>query len=218
MTATTILLIRHAQADADHLSPLGRRQARLVGDALAHAGLAPGLCFTGTHHRHIETLSELSDGMWRPLNGDSLPALDELDFPALLSAWHSARGTAPEAGQEGDDLRQALADWQSGTIPNPPEPWEQFQTRIRAALGEIAAAAQRGGHRAVLAVSSRGPISAIVASLLGAPAAAQADLQAQMMHCAVTQIRLSAHGPVLHSFNGTPLLTRHDADQIVTYH
>ncbi|MGD9530989.1 MAG: histidine phosphatase family protein, partial [Pseudonocardia sp.] len=60
-----VALVRHGQAsfgaaDYDELSPLGRRQAQVVGEELARRGLREPLLVRGTLRRQRDTLSALA--------------------------------------------------------------------------------------------------------------------------------------------------------------
>lgn len=226
--AVQLMMIRHAQAsfgaaDYDQLSRLGLRQAQILGDRLAEVGFRPALSFIGTQRRHRQTLDALADGMWCELPFLAHDGLNEFDGNALIAAWRTEQSrpdpVPDDRAAHFSDLRRAMLDWQAGRVAGAPESWEVFHARVLEALEYIRSRTEqaRGRDAVVLAVSSGGPISAIVAAAMQAPPSVQADLQMQMYNCAISCVVLSGRGPILQTFNGNLLATRADAARFVTH-
>ncbi len=219
---TEITLIRHAQAsfgtdDYDRLSPLGHEQSEALGRALARQGLAPVRLFTGTQRRHRETLAGLAGPLGLDAEAATVhPGLDEFDFRGLLDARFQAE--TPPAGLHSDrrthfrTLRDTVLAWQRDAIDDPPERWADFAARVEAAREAL-----RTAEGPVLAVSSGGPISRLIAEVMEAPTAQMIRLQLQMKNCAVSRLiagRTSLH---LHGFNETPHIDAATAARLLTY-
>lgn len=218
-----LILVRHAQAsfgaaNYDKLSPLGHEQSEELGAALAVLGIRPDAVAVGEQVRHRETLEGLLRGMKHdPGEAVVHPGLNEFDFRALLDA-RFRDGGAPEGVH--DDrrthfrtLRDTVHAWQRDEVPDPPESWADFTGRVEAARQALC----DPERRQVLAVSSGGAISQVVAATLGTPPAQQIELQLQMKNCAVTRFVYSARAFYLHSFNETPHIVAHNAERLQTY-
>ncbi|MBD3680198.1 MAG: histidine phosphatase family protein [Rhodobacteraceae bacterium] len=220
MTALTV--IRHAQAsfgaaNYDLLSDLGHRQSRALGQALVRQGVKPDHLFIGAQRRHRETL----EGICEALGFDAGTAhvhegLNEFDFKGLLEA-RFREGGAPE-GMHSDrrthfrTLRDTVLAWQRDEITDPPESWEAFAARVRAARESM----QKAGG-AVLAVSSGGAIAQMITEVIDAPSPQMIRLQLQMKNCAVTRFIAGREVLYLHCFNETPHIDAATEADLLTY-
>jgi broad specificity phosphatase PhoE len=216
-----LVLVRHGQAsfgadDYDKLSELGWRQSRWLGEHFAGRSAAFDRVIRGSLRRHAETLSGIAEGMGRPLEGVEDPRLNEYDSHALLSA-HLKGKPLPQ----GDDrrehfriLREAMYAWTDGTLAGSAhEPFAEFRGRVLAALGEL-----RGGRaERVLVVSSGGPISTILAEVLGMPRRGVVDLNLQTRNTGITELQAGASRIHCVSFNNVPHLDRPDRSGALTY-
>jgi len=214
---TELILIRHGQAsfgaaDYDVLSKLGHRQSVALGQALAATGCQPDAVFMGGQRRHRETLEGLAQGLALDPGAAVIDeGLNEFAFGALLDARHG-KGIRPE-GMGKDraahfrELRDCVLCWQRDELSGVPERFAQFTDRVVAAHDAMA----RAG-KTVLAVSSGGAISRLVAHVMQAPPAQMIQLQLQMKNSAVTRLRIGRGGTVLQTFNETPHIGPHSAD------
>jgi broad specificity phosphatase PhoE len=216
-----LVLVRHGQAsfgadDYDKLSELGWRQSRWLGEHFAGRGAAFDRVIRGSLRRHAETLTGIAEGMGRPLQGVEDPRLNEYDSHALLSA-HLKGKPLPQ----GDDrrehfriLREAMYAWTDGTLAGSPhEPFAEFRGRVLAALGEL----RSGRAERVLVVSSGGPISTILAEVLGMPRRGVVDLNLQTRNTGITELQAGASRIHCVSFNNVPHLDRPDRAGALTY-
>jgi broad specificity phosphatase PhoE len=224
----TIYVVRHAQAsfgteDYDRLTAVGFTQARLLGDFFKGRHIRFDALVTGTLRRHAETAQAIVGG-----DGPEprqVPALDEYKPEALLLAF---TGSQPDS--TGDDavrrdpevvrrhfrlLRDALLAWAEDRIqPAGMPPWQQFKDDAAGAL--VAARRQfHGGN--VLLVSSGGPIAAIVADSLAAPARTAVELNMRIRNTAVTEYATSANRHHLVTFNALPHLDTQPDAGLITY-
>jgi broad specificity phosphatase PhoE len=216
-----LVLVRHAQAsfgadDYDKLSELGWRQSRWLGEYFAERGATFDRVVRGSMRRHAETLAGIAEGMGRPLAGEEDARLNEYDSHALLRA-HLGGTPMPQ----GDDrrahfrvLREAMYVWTDGTLSGAAhEPFAQFRARVLAAL----AAARAGTVKRVLVVSSGGPISTILAEVLGMPLRGVVDLNLQTRNTGITELQAGANRIHCVSFNNVPHLDRPDRAGALTY-
>jgi broad specificity phosphatase PhoE len=216
-----LILVRHGQAsfgadDYDKLSELGWRQSRWLGEYFAERGIVFDRVVRGSLRRHTETLAGIAEGIGRPLEGTEDARLNEYDSHALLNAHLKGK-----AMPQGDDrrehfriLREAMYAWTDGTLAGAPhEPFAEFRGRVLAAL----AAARGGAAKRVLVVSSGGPISTILAEVLGMPLRGVVDLNLQTRNTGITELQAGASRIHCVSFNNVPHLDRPDRAGALTY-
>jgi broad specificity phosphatase PhoE len=218
---TELILVRHGQAsfgaeDYDRLSELGWRQSRWLGEYFRDRGAAFDLVVRGSLRRHTETLTGIAEGMGRALEGAEDARLNEYDSHALLNA-HLNGKPLPQGGDRREHfriLREAMYAWTDGTLEGAPfEPFADFRGRVLAAL----AALRAGSARRVLVVSSGGPISTILAEILGMPRRGVVDLNLQTRNTGITELQAGASRIHCVSFNNVPHLDRPDRDGALTY-
>lgn len=201
-----ITLIRHGQANTqardeiayDRLSPLGQRQAEWLGAHLRDCASHHARVYCGTLNRHIQTARAMG-------HDDAIrdSRLNELEYFAMAGLLEAQQGIPVPVEREGfvDHLPRVFAAWQKGEIANPPESFAEFDSRVTAALTEIAA-----GEGAALVITSGGLIAMAMRQMLGLDIAATARLALAIMNTSMHRLfpigdRLS---PVL--FNAVPHL------------
>ncbi|CUH79208.1 alpha-ribazole phosphatase [Tritonibacter multivorans] len=197
---TQITLVRHGQANTeardeisyDRLSPLGHQQAGWLGDHLRDSRDYFTRVYSGTLNRHVETATSMG-------YGDGLvqdPRLNEMSYFPLAEAVEAQYGTPIPTNREGfiDHLPYVFDLWQRDQIDAPYETWNDFESRISAALVEIAA-----GEGPALVVTSGGLIGIVMRQALGLDTKATARMVLAAMNTSVH---------VLHQIGGhyTPVL------------
>ncbi len=216
-----LVLVRHGQAsfgadDYDKLSELGWRQSRWLGEYFRERGAAFDLHVRGSLRRHAETLAGIAEGMGTPLDAGADPRLNEYDSQALLQAHLS--GKPVPAGADRREhfriLREAMYAWTDGTLSgHPHEPFSEFRRRVLAALAELCT----GRAKRVLVVSSGGPISTILAEVLGMPLRGVVDLNLQTRNTGITELHSGPNRIHFVSFNNVPHLDRPERAGALTY-
>ncbi|MFN8192866.1 MAG: histidine phosphatase family protein [Nocardioidaceae bacterium] len=219
----SLLLVRHGQAsfgaaDYDVLSDVGREQSRLVGRYLAERGVAADRVLHGTQRRQRHTAQELVAAAGWGVSTEVDEDWDEFDHVKTIGAL------APEIVDTTDRrayqraYEEALSRWVSGHEPDGIEPFLSFVARVRGALERACEHAGPGGT--ALAVSSGGPITAAVATLID-PDGSLADLariwqrmNVVLVNTSLTRVVVGSTGARLLTFNehphispGSPLLT-----------
>ena len=216
-----IALLRHAQAsfgaaDYDVLSPLGHEQARAAGRALAAQGLRPARLFTGSQRRHRETLEGVAEGLGvDAATAEVHSGLNEFPFRALLDAFFAdgrPEGMHEDRRTHFRALRDTVLAWQRDEIDAPPERFADFAARVRDARDAMAGAGQD-----VLAVSSGGPISEMIRSVLDAPPEQMIALQLQTRNCGLSRLAVARSGLFLAGFNETPHVDAANEARLLTY-
>lgn len=227
-----LFLVRHAQAsfgtdDYDRLSDLGFQQSRWLGEALKARELSFDRIAMGSLRRHRETAETMLEAMGIDAPIEVLPGLNEYESFGILGAFEAAASEPLPVIEKGDRrahfrrLRDAMTAWRRGELDahgggvDGFEPWSAFESRVenaRATLCDIAK-----GER-VLAVSSGGPISQIVATTLDASHRAAIEMNLQIKNTAISQFVFSRNGGFfLSGFNAAPHLERPDRASAVTY-
>ncbi|MCS0630507.1 histidine phosphatase family protein [Telluria mixta] len=228
---TDVYLIRHAQAsmgadDYDCLSPLGEAQAVLLGAWMARGGHRPALVATGRLRRHAQT----AQGCLRAAGLDDipvavLPGLDELDGDELIARLRpdlaSPAAVRAELARSPDPRRafqvlfeEAVARWTSGRHDHEyGTAWPAFRAAVRDAW--LTLAAHQGGETWIF--TSGGPISVIVAALLGLPPERTFTLCWPLVNTSVTRIRVGRRAHHLITYNGWAHLGREDEVHLVTH-
>ena len=150
------------------------------------------------------------------LEGGEDARLNEYDSHALLSA-HLKGQPMPQSADRREHfriLREAMYAWADGTLAgHPHEPFAEFRGRVLAALGALRAGRAKRG----LVVSSGGPISTILAEVLGMPLRGVVDLNLQTRNTGITELQVGANRIHCVSFNNVPHLDRPDRAGALTY-
>jgi broad specificity phosphatase PhoE len=219
----TLYLVRHGQAsfgadNYDQLSPLGVQQCRRLGAYFASKGRRFASVMTGTLQRQAQSHAALAEGMGQRQSALQLPGLNEYDSHAVIAAIHPQplpRPSTPEAyRQHFRILRDGLSAWMAGRsqplgMPSYPE----FVAGIQDALARVRA--QADGD--VLVVSSGGPISTVVAQVLGAPAETSIELNLRIRNSAVSEFAVNPKRLALVTFNTLPHLDAEEHASWVTH-
>jgi broad specificity phosphatase PhoE len=193
-----VLVVRHGQAsfgaeDYDVLSETGEEQARRLGESMAD--LRPDLVVHGSLRRQRGTARIMAeaagwsaglqeDERWNELDQfaqfASIEAMPDESDAATFQRWYEAAMGRWSAGEHDDDYSESYAG---------------FHDRAAAALDAVAAAGT------VVAVSSGGPISALVTRLLDGGPATYARLLPTTVNTGVTRIVSGRRGLTLVSYN-----------------
>ncbi|HEY0820550.1 MAG TPA: histidine phosphatase family protein [Rhizobacter sp.] len=220
----TVYLVRHGQAsfgadNYDMLSDLGRRQCVRLGEYFRHKGVRFDAALVGTLERQKQSLACIAEGLQTEIDPLSWPGLNEYDSKAVVQAIHPgplAKPTTPELVREHFRLlRDGLAAWIEGrTQPEGMISHADFVTGITSALDHV-----RATHygKNVLVVSSGGPISTVVAHVLGAPANAMIELNLRIRNSSVTELTFTPKRHSLVTYNTLPHLDGAEHQPWITY-
>jgi broad specificity phosphatase PhoE len=220
-----LTLVRHAQAsffaaNYDELSPLGREQARALGEHWAATGTRFAAVHVGPLARHHQTC-EIVAGVYRARGLDwpdaqLLPELDEHDgLKVARQLLGAARPQAEESAAADRERAQReyfrgyarlMRDWAAGAVwAEGAEPWPAFRARAVRALATLCAT-EPPAAETVVAFSSGGLVSAAVGELLGLDAEHIIDLSLVLRNTALTEVSWSRTRRRLISFNSLPHL------------
>ena len=165
--------------------------------------------------RHAETLAGIAQGMGREFDAGEDARLNEYDSHALLRAHCGLEMLQGKDRREHFRvLRSALYAWTDGTLAgHPHEPFTEFRNRVLGALADL----RTGEAKRVLVVSSGGPISTILAEVLGMPQRGVVDLNLQTRNTGITELQSGPRRIQCVSFNNVPHLDRPDRAGALTY-
>ena len=219
-----IYLIRHAQAafgtdDYDRLTDLGHRQSRWLGEYFAERGMRFDRVITGTLRRHRETLAGISEALAGLPEAKAIAGLNEYQADLLLTA-HLGKDGLARISRDADRrahfriLREALYAWVDGTLFSDAHmSFEAFTAGVREGL----AVARAPGAKRVLIVSSGGPISVLIGTVLGLAPRTMVELNLQARNTGVTEFRSGEKNIHCVSFNNVSHLDRPERRDAITY-
>ena len=232
----TLYLVRHSQAsfgsnEYDRLSPLGIRQAHILGDYFGHLGLEFQRFYSGEMQRQIATahavmsrlpgapaesdlqiLPEFNEYKAHTIIEHLIPGLIEED-PALAEAVANlfTHNRALEAVFE-----RAMTRWASEEYEVPGvESWVEFKSRVKAGIRRVMEDMGRKGKSVVF--TSGGAICRTVGMALGISDEVALRLALQTLNTGVSTFKYRGADPVLMSFNSVAHLELCNDPGLITY-
>jgi broad specificity phosphatase PhoE len=231
---STLYLVRHGQAsfgqaNYDRLSPLGERQARMVGEYWARWGVKFDAVYVGSLERQRvsmelarEAYAAAGLGFPAPV---TMPEWNEYNMQALLTGTVPRalaadprvaallRELAPDGRPDFVGNRQALNKllavvmdlWVEGKLEGGEMgTWPGFVARVSRGLDRVMA--EQGAGKTVAVFTSGGVISAAFQRALAAPDKAAMQVGWVIRNSAINEFRYDAARFSLVSFNTTPHL------------
>lgn len=206
-----VFLVRHGQArahayggaarsrDEGGLTELGRKQAELTGHALATRVEAITAAVSGDLARQEETLEHVLNAALHEGTPINDPQWNEYDMDAILGGGGLATGPAGRELQTSVDA--ALQDWVAPADALRPgiETYEQYRKRCALALDAVRELAGHG--QTVVAVSSSGTITQIVAQIWGLSESRWITLSRTMINASITKLIVGSTGVSVVSVN-----------------
>ncbi len=225
---STLVLVRHGQASAlaadyDQLSPLGRQQARILGEHWADAGERFDRVLVGPLRRQRQTLDAVEEVYrQRRLEWPERIAMAELDehHGSRVIEHYSEdlfrESGVTEADRSADDDAGSLERyleiyelgtrrWISGALETPPglESWADFRARVESGIGRIS---NGGRGTRVAAFTSGGATAAAIGLALDLDDEKILELSWQTRNSSLTEMLFSRGRLALSTFNTTPHL------------
>ncbi|SDW73025.1 Broad specificity phosphatase PhoE [Pseudomonas syringae] len=233
----SIYLIRHGQAsfgadDYDVLSPVGIRQAQVLGAHLVDMGLTFDRCLSGELLRQKDTarhaLAQYAEaGLEVPLiETDS--AFDEFDaegviralIPAVLDEEPDALNILRNAAEDRVGFQRLFTlitqRWLSGRHDTPElQSWAAFVARVQAGLSRMLESAS--AHERIAVFTSGGTITALLHLITGMPAAQAVELHWHIVNASLHQLKFKGNQVSLVSFNSYTHLQLLKTPELITY-
>ncbi|HEX8544744.1 MAG TPA: histidine phosphatase family protein [Pseudomonas sp.] len=233
----SIYLIRHGQAsfgadDYDVLSPIGIRQAQVLGKYLAQLGVSFDRCIAGSLRRQQHT-AEAALAQFSALD---LPtplleidrAFDEFDadaviralLPAMLpdepEALHVMRNAAEHRGEFQRLFALIIGRWLSGDYDTDGlQSWLGFVAQVEAGLLAILESA--GPNERIAVFTSGGTITALLHLITRMPAPQAFELNWQIVNTSLNQLKFRGREVALASFNSHAHLQLLNTPELITY-
>jgi broad specificity phosphatase PhoE len=228
---SALYLLRHGQAgtrnDYDKLSPLGHRQARLLGDYLAGQKLEFHTLICGAMRRQRETAQHAIDAF--AAAGLPLPELVADERWNEFDLGHVYEEIAPRLAESDPEFARAYSEmmasysdsnapfhrnstvldakvvraWVSQRFPYSGESWAEFHARVVAALDGLRRFADLG-HVAVF--TSATPTAISVAYSMGVTDVRAVRIAGLSYNSSISTLRIQPADFTLFSFNAVPHL------------
>lgn len=224
---TTVVLVRHGQAswgkrDYDKLSPLGVRQAGVVGTELRARGVTPTVFRSGQMFRQRDTATEMSTAAGWVDRAVVDPRWNEYDHMSVITshkpAYRSMLVMRVDLARTMQPIRAfntmyaaAITRWVDGA-GDYPETFEAFGARVDAALDTAVELAGPSGT--VVAATSAGAIARVVTRAVEGSAETWVRLERTMANGSLTTLNVGSRGIHLVTFNEHRHL--HDHPGLVT--
>lgn len=228
-------MVRHGQGsfgtrNYDRLSPLGERQARLLGAHLRAMNTAFVAAYSGTLERQRQTASLALAEM--PFSAPGLhenASFNEYDADGMIAAYLSrvlsprelARDVRRAIFSDGKVFQSAFSRVLNAWLHDAPhdypelESWTSFRERFRAGLSLLAASHERRDR--VLVFTSGGIIAHAVREALGLDANNTVRINWSVHNASVTRLHLGRSGPRLLGFNNIDYLELAGDPALITF-
>ena len=232
----TIYLFRHGQAsfgadDYDKLSPLGERQAAVLGEYLRGHGIALDAAYSGDLLRQRETAQLALASQPGTVEHHIDPRFNEIDndeqvkylLPALVKTSPQLRELVGRGLSSSKDYQKVIdAVFNHWVSPQCDEPgirsWADYSGAAKKALHDVMA--EQGSGKTIGIFTSGGTIATIVAQVLGLSGEQTYQFYEPIFNCSVTQIFYSGKKTSLSYFNDRSylqVLGAKAAENLVTY-
>jgi len=230
-------MIRHGQAsfgkeDYDQLSPLGKRQARILAQHLLDTGFQPDAVYSGTMERQTATAKGVLD-LYHAANRkvpelELLSSFNEYDtaaivkalFPDMVKDDPSLNDEIAEMYVSKDSFKRvfeaAMLRWVTGKFDTPEfESWEALKARVAGSLQLIMESHRKGKTIAVF--TSGGAIAASLAHVLGISGERAIRLNWQLVNSSVSRFMYNEETITLAGFNTITHLELARDPSLITY-
>lgn len=233
----SIYLIRHGQAsfgadDYDVLSPIGIRQAEVVGAHLAQLGTRLDRSLSGDLRRQQHTantaMAQLRAAAIEVPVLEIDPAFNEFDADAVIrallpdllpeepEALHILRNAAQNRAEFQRLFALLIGRWISGEHDQPGlQSWQEFVAQVQGGLDRLLSQAESKQNIAVF--TSGGTITALLHLITGIPAAQAFELNWQIVNTSLSCLKFRGSQVSLASFNSHVHLQLLKTPELITY-
>ena len=233
----SIYLIRHGQAsfgadDYDVLSPIGIRQAEVLGTHLADLGIRIDRTLSGALHRQQHTAHAAMHQLGS--SGQAIPdlqvdaAFNEFDadaviralLPGLLDEEPEALHVLRNGPQNRAEFQRLFAlligRWISGEHDQPGlQSWQAFVEQVGDGLKRLLQ--QADSKQNIALFTSGGTITALLQLITGVPAAKAFELNWQIVNTSLSCLKFRGSQVTLASFNSHVHLQLMKEPELITY-
>lgn len=227
---TTIYLIRHGQASAgaenyDVLSPIGRKQAAILGDHLRDISLEFDGIYSGSLDRQIDTATIATGISSQELRiKDHFNEYNHSDiFARYLPLLAQKNKTMADAASAGPNTMMTLEvftelmnAWTQDNSEQADaiESWPQFKNRISKGLQEISSS--HGPRDNIAIFTSGGVICTIMQSVFNATPELAFEMNWGINNASVSRVKLKNEKIHLREYNNTAHLALQQDSTLIT--
>ncbi|WP_341781795.1 histidine phosphatase family protein [Ectopseudomonas mendocina] len=229
----SIYLIRHGQAsfgadDYDVLSPVGVRQAEVLGEHLEQLGIAFDRCISGSLRRQQHTANAALQRMSSAPTLDIDEAFNEFDADAVIrsllpdllpeepEALHILRNGAQNRSEFQRLFAKLIRRWISDEHDKPGvQSWQAYVEQVESGLRRIVE--QAGSKQNIAVFTSGGTITALLRLITGVPAEKAFELNWQIVNTSLSHLKFRGSEVSLASFNSHVHLQLLKAPELITY-
>ena len=199
-----ITLVRHGQAkqnatseeDYDCLSELGRTQAKWVGEHFCKLKLSYDVIITGTLTRQIDTQILMDVDTKMPVVRDEkFNEIRLYDLAGLLKNQFGIDFPKDELSFK-QHLNLTFKKWENGEIMNPPETFQNYESRVSEGLNEIKDLGEK-----ILLVTSGGIVAMAVKHTLNLNTEALGNCLLASYNTGITKLLYYDKGLVISQLN-----------------
>jgi len=232
----SIYVIRHGQAsfgeeNYDKLSPLGCRQAEVLGEYLRDCGIHFDATYSGDLQRQHKTALLAAASQPNTVEHHIDPRFNEIQneeqieelLPTVLGSNPALQALVDRGLSSSKDYQKVLKEvfnyWVSPTCPESDiQSWSNFSGDVKDALSQIIKT--QGSGKTIGLFTSGGTIATIVSHALGLGYEQVYNFYEPVINCSVTQLFYSGERVSLSYFNDhsfLDLLGSQKDEKLVTY-
>ena len=231
-----LYLIRHGQAsfgtaNYDRLSPLGHRQAEVLGECFRECGIHFDAAYSGELARQTKTAEIVLQGQPENIRYDIDARFNEIDagkilgllVPKLSETSPELTALAKKGERSSKDFQKALEIvfqyWVTTDSAHPDMlSWAEYSGNAYRALADVIQ--REGSGKTVAVFTSGGTIATLVAHVLGLSGAQVYQFYEPIYNCSVTRLLYSGKKVSLSCFNDQQfirLLGARSGEALLTY-
>lgn len=231
-----LYLIRHAQAsfgtaNYDRLSPLGCRQAEVLGECLRDCGIHFDAAYSGELERQKKTAEIVLERQPEKVRCEIDPRFNEIEtgsifghlVPKLSETSPQLAALVKKGERSSKDFQKALEivfqHWVTSDSAHPEmQSWAEYSGNAHRALADVVA--REGSGRTVAVFTSGGTIATLVAHVLGVSETVVYKFYEPLVNCSVTRLLYSGKKVSLSCFNDQQfirLLGARSGEALLTY-
>ena len=231
-----LYLIRHGQAsfgtaNYDRLSPLGCRQAEVLGECLRDCGVQFDAAYSGDLVRQTKTAELVLKQLPEKVHCEVDARFNEIDtgkilellVPKLSETSPELAALAKKGESSSKDFQKAMEivfrHWVASDSAYPDmQSWKDYSANAHSALADVIQ--REGSGKTVAVFTSGGTIATLVAHVLGLSGAQVYQFYEPIYNCSVTRLLYSGKKVSLSCFNDQQfirLLGARSGEALLTY-
>lgn len=215
-----VYLIRHGQASAgtdnyDRLSPLGIKQAELLGEYWKHSEFEISAAFSGSLERQQHTAELAMAGLSTQPKLGTITALNEYDHTTVDQLFGHGIAEPSDWNLSFEQYLAIMQRWNDAgsDIPDKAESWQSFSLR---GWHSVQSEVTSTDSTSIAFFTSGGVIATIVAKVLNLPFEKTIEAIWHLRNASVTQLQINDTNSALVDYNCIPHLQMHHDKSLIT--